>query len=248
MLSQARHLTLQQRLSLPMNPSSPPLSAQPSRRLSLELLELAGDLGHSDITLRNMVDRFEGRVYTLFLVLLSLPFCQPIALPGLSAPFGMVISLLGIRYALRKKPWIPSFVLDTKITPRFFTTVLKFGGRILSRLEKLLHPRWDWIFTFHLTQFLSGWAIFICGCLLLLPLPIPFTNLLPALSVILLAASLAERDGLTLSLGVGSFLVTIAFFVLIFWGGAEVVLWLENHFQGIFDPKESPPDFSGYGF
>lgn len=231
-----------------MNPSESTDPLPRPKRLSLELLELAGDLGHSDVTLRDVVERFEGRVYTLFLVLLSLPFCQPIALPGLSTPFGMVISLLGLRYALRQKPWIPRFVLDTRIRPLFFTMVLRLGGRILSRLEKLLHPRWDWMFTFHITQFLSGWAIFVCGCLLLLPLPIPFSNLLPALSVILLAASLAERDGLTLSLGVGSFVITIAFFILIFWGGAEVVGWLEEHFHGIFDPKESPPDFSDYGF
>jgi hypothetical protein len=216
--------------------------------LSVELATLAGDLGTSEVRLRDVVRRFEGRVYTLFLVLLSLPFCQPIALPGLSTPFGMVISFLGLRYALRKKPWIPQFVLNTKIQPFFFSKILKLGGSILARLEKLLHPRWDWMFTFHVTQFLSGWAIFICGCLLLLPLPVPFSNLLPAMTVILLAASLAERDGLTLVLGLGSFLVTLAFFVLIFWGGAEVVGWLQQYFHGFFDPKESPPDFSGYGF
>ena len=66
------------------------------RRLSLELKILSDSAEHSDLTIGDLVDRLEGRVYTLLLVILALPFCQPIMLPGLSTPFGMVIALLGL--------------------------------------------------------------------------------------------------------------------------------------------------------
>lgn len=208
------------------------------RRLSLDLSILAEELGHSEVRLLDVVNRFEGRVYTLLLVLLSLPFCQPIALPGISAPFGLIISLLGLRFALRKKPWIPEFILNLKIKPGFFTLVLKIGSSMLHRIEKLLHPRWDILFRTSLTQILAGIAIFISGFLLLLPIPVvPFTNTLPALAVILIAAAMAERDGLTLILGLITFLLTVAFFILLFWGGVEFTNWLLDWVREYFEIK-----------
>ena len=79
---------------------------------------------------------------------------------------------------------------------------LEEAGQVgLVGLEKLLHPRMGWMFEYRLTQFLSGIVIFVCGVLLLLPLPIPFSNLLPAWTVILVAASESERDGLMLLVG-----------------------------------------------
>ena len=36
--------------------------------------------------------------------------------------------------------------------------------------------------------------------------------------------------------------LTLAYFAAIFWGGTEVVDWLENHFGGVLDPDyEQPP-------
>jgi hypothetical protein len=223
---------------------APPSTSEKSkktRRLSEELLELSQDSKEEDVNLQEVLHRFEGRVYTLFLVLLSLPFCQPVGFPGMSTPFGLVIALLGLRFALRQKPWLPAFALKTRIPSKFLPAVLKLGARALSWLEKLLHPRLTWVFDLAPTQFLCGMVIFICGALLLLPLPVPFSNLLPALTVILIAASVAERDGVMLGAGIVCFLLTLFFFGAIFWGGTEVVQWIETHFRGIFEPKESPP-------
>lgn len=217
--------------------TSPDASAVP-RRLSAELLDISQDLAHKHISLRDLMDRLEGRVYTLLLVLLTLPFCQPVALPGLSTPFGVVIALLGMRFAVRQKPWLPRRLLDTPIPPKFLPSVLRAGGKFLGYLERILHPRGVWIFEYRATQFLSGSIIFICGLLLLLPLPIPFSNLLPALAVILVAVAMSERDGVVLVVGGCVFLMTLGFFVGIFFGGTAVIGWVNEHFRGIFEPKD----------
>ena len=183
------------------------------------------------------MDRLHGRVYTLLLVLLSLPFCQPITLPGLSTPFGVVITLLGLRFAVRKHPWLPKRLLNTCIPNRLLHRMLEGSARILKTLEKLLHPRLPWLFGHPVKQFLSGAAICICGVLLILPLPVPFSNLLPALTVLLIAAAMSERDGAMLLAGGGVFVVTLAFFAAIFLGGAGLAAWLHQHFSGWFvDP------------
>lgn len=187
------------------------------------------------------MERLAGRVYTLMLVLLSLPFCQPVALPGLSTPFGLVIALLGLRFAFRQKPWLPKLLQDTRVPAKFLPALLRMGSRMVTLIEKFMHPRMSWIFEFHATQFACGLIMAACGTLLLLPLPIPFSNLLPSLTIILIAAAFSERDGVMLGAGVGCFLVTLVFFAVLVWGGAEVAGWLETQFDGLFDPEEENP-------
>ncbi len=216
-------------------------SIRNASRLSDDLRNLAGKASTDSLTLGELMLSLEGRVYTLLLVLLSVPFCQPISLPGLSTPFGVVIALLGLRFALRQKPWLPARLLSLTIPSRHLPAVLRGCAKILHIVEKFLHPRMTWIFAYSFTQFLAGCTIFLCGILLLLPLPIPFSNLLPALTVVLLAASFSERDGAMLAAGWVVFLITLLFFAAIFLGGVEFIDWIKNQFSGFFDPKEEAP-------
>ena len=194
-----------------------------TRRLSEQLRELADQEEHRELTLGSLMEQLEGRVYTLLLVILALPMCQPVPLPGLSTPLGVAIALLGLRFALSQKPWIPRRILATKLTGRFFPSVMRGGSRVLGVFEKLLHPRLIRTFEPSYVRFLSGAAISICGLLLLLPLPIPGTNMLPALTVVLTAAAFSERDGYCLVAAGFTFILTLAFFGMLIWGGAEII-------------------------
>lgn len=218
-------------------------------RLSVELADLARAFENCDVSIRQIMDRLQGRVYTLLLVLFSLPFCQPIALPGLSTPFGVVIALFGLRFAFRQKPWLPAKIQDLKIPARFLPRVMQAGSWILGILEKLLHPRMGGVFDLRATQFVCGMTICICGILLLLPLPIPFSNILPAMTILLVAASVSERDGVMLGVAGVMFFLTLLFFAAIFIGGAEAAIWIKEHFAGYFEPGEEllplPPGFEG---
>ncbi|MFZ4484208.1 MAG: exopolysaccharide biosynthesis protein [Chthoniobacterales bacterium] len=209
-----------------MNPRQKVVHLVPPKRLSVELLELSESVHDADITLGDLVDQLEGRVYTMLLVLLSLPFCQPVLLPGLSTPFGVVIALLGLRFSMRQRPWLPRRLLATKLTAKFLPAVMRGSAKLLGAMEKLLHPRLVWLFEYRLTQFLTGVAICVCGLLLLLPLPIPLSNMFPALTVVLAAAAFSERDGYCLIASGLLFILTLLFFAALAWGGAEALHWV----------------------
>lgn len=212
-----------------MNQPETPNDGAPPRRLSAELLALADAEEHDELTLGGLMDRLQGRIYTLFLILLSLPFCQPVLLPGLSTPFGVVIALLGLRFAFRQHPWLPQRLLATRLTGRAVPAILRASAKLLGLMEKLLHPRMVRIFDNHITQFLTGLVFFICGALLLLPLPIPFSNIFPAFTVVLGAAAYSERDGWCLAAAAVMFGLTLVFFGGLVWGGAEIAVWLGHH-------------------
>jgi hypothetical protein len=62
---------------------------------------------------------------------------------------------------------------------------------------------------------LHALAILVSGLVLLLPLPIPFTNTFPAWVIILMACGLLESDGLFILGGYVVFIAGVAYFFLL---------------------------------
>ena len=86
-------------------------------------------------------------------------------------------------------------------------------------MELFLRPRWTWLLDTGVLHHAYGAIILVCGLLLLLPLPVPFTNALPALTVVLLAAAMLERDGWFVIAGLALFAATLSFFSVVFFSG-----------------------------
>lgn len=200
---------------------------QPRMKLSEQLLELAGRFRDQPVRLLDLMQTTKGRGYDLVLAILVLPFLTPIPLPLLSTPFGLAVALIGLRLALNQQPRLPEKLLLKELPPRFFPKLLRAASRGLRFLEWFLKPRLSLMRETFVFQRVTGVLITISGLLLLLPLPIPFTNSLPAFTVLLLAAGGLERDGVFLIGGWFSFGVTVCFFVLLAFGGTQAVehLW-----------------------
>ena len=218
----------------PINPMSPVLVdagllASPLKRtLSSELARLAAGFSDRPVKLGELTDVLQLRGYNALLLFLAFPFVTPVPLPGVSTPFGLVIALLGLRMALAQQPWLPERLKARELPHRFLPRLLLTASRMLSRLEKLLKPRLlypDFPAPF---QCASGILIVVCGLLLLLPLPVPFSNAFPAFTVILLAAAGLERDGAVFIAGCVQFLLCLGFFCGLCFGAAEVWQRLSN--------------------
>jgi hypothetical protein len=52
------------------------------------------------------------------MLLFSLPFCQPIQIPGFSTPFGILLAFIGLRIAFGHRVWFPKKLLEKKISYR----------------------------------------------------------------------------------------------------------------------------------
>jgi hypothetical protein len=202
-------------------------------RLSEEIAGLIALMGERSLRLREILGVLHKRAYTLLVLLLALPFCTPLPLIGVSTPFGAVIAIIGFRLALGQKPWLPQKLLDHPLPSGFFARVLGAAKWLVRALEAILRPRFsEWIEN---RIFLHGYGvvIFICGLLLMLPLPIPLTNGFPALTIVLLAGAMLERDGISMIAGLLSFVLTLALFAALTWGGSEAVGYLKNWLGGL---------------
>lgn len=209
-----------------------------SPRLSQEIEGLLAGLSDGHVTLREIIEVIQGRTYTLLLILICLPFCLPVPLPGLSTALGGIVALIGLRLSLRLKPWLPAAILDKPLSTTTVARLLTASRKFVRGLEFFLKPRWSFLVDWVLLHHLYGALICISGLLLLLPLPVPFSNLLPGLTVIFLAAALLERDGFFVVAGILMFAFTLVFFSGIYLGGAAAISWLRDWAGSVFIPPE----------
>jgi hypothetical protein len=204
----------------------PGVPAQPPR-FSVALQDFARQSSHRPVSLGELLGATQDRGVDLLLLLISLPFATPIPLPGLSALFGLVILVVGAGLAVGRKPWLPEALLRRQFPARLGTSVLAAASRVVRWLEVLLRPRLHFLHEQRIYRRVAGLLIMLSGLLLLLPLPIPLTNSMPALTVVLLTAGAMERDGLFFLAGCAWFALTLAFFGLLAFGGAHLLrdLW-----------------------
>ncbi|KUG23104.1 hypothetical protein ASZ90_007098 [hydrocarbon metagenome] len=203
------------------SPRNRPHSVAPLR-LSEEIGLLVATFAERRVRLHEVVEVTQGRGYTLLLILLALPFCTPIPLPGVSMPFGMVIAIIGFRLTLRQQPWLPERLLATKLPQTFFPRFLAATRRLVRGMEWFARPRWVFLVDTSFLHHVYGAMILVSGLLLLLPVPLPFSNGLPALTVVLLAAALLERDGCLVLAGLLMFTLTAVYFSTLLVSGSAL--------------------------
>jgi len=201
----------------------------PPRRLSADLQELLRETAGRAVTLGELEQILKGRGAALFLLLISLPFAFPIAIPGLSIPFGIVIMLLGLRITFGMKPSLPGFIQRREVSRAMLEKIVSYGLKLATKMEKLVKPRMHFLQRWPGMINLIGLGIASGGFLLSLPLPplIPFSNTIPAVSVLLLTAGLMERDGLLVLFGHMVNITAWIYFCLMFTlaGSGVAHLW-----------------------
>jgi hypothetical protein len=197
-----------------MRPTAEDPSAA-SPRLSAELHQLAETFRERSVTLREVIGKLGDRATALLVVILALPFCAPVSIPGLSIPFGAVILLLSAGYATGRPLWLPAKLLAVELPPRFFRGLLEATSRLLGWIERRMRPRWLWFTASRGWLRLHALAVCAGAVLLLLPLGgIPFTNTLPALVVVVGTLGMLERDGAAVAAAYGLLVATLAYFAL----------------------------------
>ena len=97
----------------------------------------------------------------------------------------------------------------------FFDRVFAVAGKVIALLETFLRPRLALISAPGAMLQLHALFILISALVLLLQLPIPFSNSFPAWTILLLGAGMLERDGLFILLGYLVFVLGVFYFILL---------------------------------
>ena len=109
-------------------------ASEPPPRLSEELGSLLVLADGRSLALRKIVEHLRFRGLPALVVLLCVPFLFPVALPGLSLPFGVAIAFCGLRLGLGKSLWHPrmGFVQRWPGMLNLLGFMIMVGGILLS--------------------------------------------------------------------------------------------------------------------
>ena len=185
------------------------------KTLEEEILALQQEADGKPLAINEILRILSGKGRPLLLILLSIPFCQPIQILGFSTPFGLAIAFISLRMIFGKKIWLPHKLVSKKITPYALLKITKTTLFIVRKIQYLLRPRLHWACRSSVMKILNGILIFMLGVLLALPLPLPFSNLAAAWAIFLIALGILEDDGLFVLIGYSVSLLTFSFFTVI---------------------------------
>lgn len=183
------------------------------RRLSEVLEEIAHDPMRERVSISDLIEAMAGRAFGALLLIFALPNVLPTP-PGTSGILGLPLVFLAAQLMLGKTPWLPAFIATRSMERSAFATLVGKMTPILARAERLLVPRLPVMVTPTAQRFL-GAALLILA--LVLSLPIPLGNMLPALAMTIISLGMLERDGLWVIIG----LVVGVLSLVIVWG----VIW-----------------------
>lgn len=151
------------------------------------------------VTVAQLKDELSGRSYGIFLLVLSVPNLVPIPAPGLSAVLGLPLVLFTFQLMLGlKTPWFPGFIARRRVKCESLKRVCNRISPYLKKLEYINKPRLKFLMHPPLDRVI---ALFCLLLSLLIMLPVPFGNALPALAICLFALGILQRDGLFVIFG-----------------------------------------------
>lgn len=190
--------------------------------LSAVLQALAADVGRERIAVADLLTALGDRALAALLFVFAFPNVLPTP-PGTSTLLGAPLVFLAAQLMLGRPPWLPALVAQRSMPRADFAALVR---RILPGLqwaERLLRPRW--------TSLAQPPMEYAAGalCLLLalvLVLPIPLGNMLPALALCLLALGVLERDGLWVLAGLATALVSLVVVSGVVYGLVKAALFV----------------------
>jgi hypothetical protein len=165
---------------------------------SQRLDRLARDAEGAAVTLDWIFGQLRERAFGLVLLVLALPCCIPflygipqiVALPLLFVSAQLVIG--------RRLPWLPRRLGARTVSSGALLSIAQRAGPWLVRIEAVSRPRLVALTHAPLDQ-LVGLALLVFSASILVPLPA--TNTVPGIAVVIVAMGLLQRDGVLVILG-----------------------------------------------
>ena len=165
------------------------------------------------------------------LFVLTLPVLLPLP-PGVSMVLALPLLVISSQIiAGRRALWLPKALARQSVKRPALVKLVRRVLPILERLEKVSRPRLG-LLTGSIGTRVVGIACTLIA--LVLVLPIPFANLVPALALGVFSLALTRKDGVLVLAGFGLLVMAVAVIALGVHGisrGVEHLRWFVDHFR-----------------
>jgi len=166
-------------------------------------------------TLGWLMGSLRRRSFGIIMLLLALVAIAP----GVSIVAGLLLMIPGFQMiAGQPVPVFPRRIAARPLPTRHLAALVQRAVPVLRYLEKVIQPRWPT--PFEATQRLVGTVVVILNTTLVF-IPIPLSNVVPALVIALISLAYLEEDGILLSIAL---LAAVMVLTVVFMAVWETVL------------------------
>ena len=145
-------------------------------------------------------------------------------LPGASTLVGLLLAWPAIQLILgHEVTALPRIIARRKVGVDRLARAIRILTPRLEWLERVVRPRWPELF--RTTRWVIGLVMLLLGLTMISP--VPFSQVFPALVVMLLAVAYVEEDGLALLIALVAALASLALTAATVWGTVATVDWLD---------------------
>jgi len=182
------------------------------------VLRLIGEHAGDRIQLAQLTGTFGDRAFGALMFVFAVLNLIPLP-PGSSSVLGAPLIVIAAQLALgRTVLWLPGTVARRSIDTRDYQRLVARGLPTLRYMERLLAPRLEFMFGAFGDR-LIGLACLTLAVILFLP--IPFGNMLPAFAIAVFSLGLMQRDGAVVLIGWAVALASLVIVALV--SGALVI-------------------------
>lgn len=205
-------------------------------RLSLEVETIFREETEETTTFEAILSRISVKSFGVLLPILALPSALPLPAPGYSTPFGIALVFLAVQIIMRRPyPWFPQRVLKARIRTKGNSRMVRWMVAFLQFFEKLIRPRFRFLYTNGTLYRLLGCVILACG--LSMCIPIPLTNTVPAMGIFFIGLGMIEEDGLAALAGAAiafmGLVISISVLVAVSYYGIEGAGMVKDFIKGL---------------
>lgn len=119
----------------------------------------------------------------------------------------------------RESPAFPRIIASRRFSTRRLVRLVDRAVPVLRRMETVIHPRWKT--PFEATTRVVGLVVLALTSVFFVP--IPLSNVVPAVTIMLIALAYLEEDGVLLALSLTSAAAVILVGAFTIWQSVEAV-------------------------
>lgn len=171
------------------------------------------------VTLDWLISELRERSFGFVMLLMAL-----VALiPGGSTFMGFFLAFPAVQMILgRPGPILPRFIAQRRLSTARLASVAQRASGALQYVERFIRPRWRT--PFQATKRVVGVVVLALAPTLIWPFP--FSHIIPALVIILLALAYLEEDGVLLCVALAAALLSLALTGVTVWAGIKATNFL----------------------
>ncbi len=192
-------------------------SLQNSSQLLKKIKHHKGD----KITVEEIMTIFREGGFSLLLIIFASPLALPLPALGIAQIMAVPILILATQLTMgRQSLWMPQKIAKKEMNMQNLCSIIDKAIPWLEKIEYFVKPR---LIFFSSSAGHRVIGLFCLICAISVAVPIPFSNTVPSMGIVLMSIGLLERDGLVILAGMCVGFIGICLTSIVIFFGAEAI-------------------------